>query len=351
MKRTILMLLSMLLLHGCTQTDPTAPPLENPPSADGVYVLNEGGFTKSNASLSFYLPDSNKVYPDVFYAANGRSIGDVANDMVVHDGKAFIVVNNSHKIEVISTETHQSLGTIDVPGNSPNKIVIANPAKGYVTNLYKGTVTSFDPVSMTVLNDSIKVGNNPQSMTVLNGKVYVCNSGYGMDSTVSVIDPATDAVVKTITVGSGPTDIGIDSDGELYVRYTGYMDWSDPGKDTPGGIAVIDPVTDEVKATVPLSLTLFGHPSKMVVTGKGYGFIIVKNGIAKFETTTNTITDPQFSNARAYTAAFDEHSETMYYTDAKDFVQNGMLYVVNKFGTISDSAVVGIIPGTIAIKR
>lgn len=73
-----------LLAYGCTKNDPTAPPLDNPTAATGIYILNEGGFSKSNASLTLYVPDSQKVYSDVFYAANGRSIGDVANDMVLH---------------------------------------------------------------------------------------------------------------------------------------------------------------------------------------------------------------------------------------------------------------------------
>ena len=340
-----------LLAYGCTKNDPTAPPLDNPTAATGIYILNEGGFSKSNASLTLYVPDSQKVYSDVFYAANGRSIGDVANDMVLHNGKAFIVVNNSHKIEVISTESHHSLGVLQVPGSSPNKIAIVNATKGYITNLYKGTVTSFNPTTLADMNDSIRVGANPQGLLAVNGKVYVCNSGYGSDSTVSVIDAATDAVVATITVGAGPTDIGVDGDGEIFVRCSGYSDWSDPGKDTPGSIVIIDPSTDGVTSTIPLPLETYGHPSKMIVTKTGYGYVAVINGIAQFETVSNSIVNSQFSNRQAYTIAYDEIDEKLYLTDAKDFVQNGMVYGINKSGAVTDSAVVGIIPGTIVFKR
>jgi YVTN family beta-propeller protein len=338
-------------MAGCVADDPIIPPSENPVATKGIFILNEGGFTKSNASLSLFVPDSQKVYADVFFAANNRPLGDVANDIVIHENKAFIVVNNSHKIEVLSTETHMSLGTMQVPGNSPNKIAIVSAAKGYITNLYKGTVTVFNPTTLTIIRDDIGVGQNPQRMMAANGKIYVCNSGYGSDSTISVIDIAKDSVVKTITVGRGPTDIGIDADGDLIVLCTGYMDWSDPGKDTPGQIAVIDPKTDAVVTVIPIPLGNYGHPSSMTVTKKGFGFFMTKDGIAKFETATNSIVQPLYSSLSGYAAAYDELKGRLYVTNAKDFVRNGMIYGIDNSGIPVDSAVVGIIPGTIAFKR
>ena len=89
----------------------------------------------------------------------------------------------------------------------------------------------------------------------------------------------------------------------------------------------------------------------MIVTKTGYGYVAVINGIAQFETVSNSIVNSQFSNRQAYTIAYDEIDEKLYLTDAKDFVQNGMVYGINKSGAVTDSAVVGIIPGTIVFKR
>jgi YVTN family beta-propeller protein len=351
MKPSIFSIVLFLSIAGCVADDPIIPPTGNPVATKGIFVLNEGGFTKSNASLSLFVPDSQKVYDDIFFAANNRPLGDVANDIVIHENKAYIVVNNSHKIEVLSTETHASLGTMQVPGNSPNKIAIVSAAKGYITNLYKGTVTVFNPTTLTIIRADIGVGQNPQGLIAANGKIYVCNSGYGSDSTVTVIDIGKDSVMKTITVGHGPTDIGIDADGDLFVRCTGYMDWSNPGKDTPGRIVVIDPKTDSVVSAIPMSLENYGHLSSMAVTKKGIGFVVVKNGIAKFETASNSIIEPRFSSIAGYAISYDESEEKLYVTDAKDFVRNGMIYGIDNNGVTRDSAIVGIIPGTIAFKR
>lgn len=344
-------ILALLLLTGCVKNDPASVTEENAPSAKGVYILNEGGFTKSNSSLTFFVEDSGRVYSDVFFAANNRALGDVANDIALYDSKAYIVVNNSHKIEIISTVTHKVLGTINVPGNSPNKIVIASPSKGYITNLYKGTVTSFNPGTYGIIKDNIAVGLNPQGMVAAGGKVFVCNSGYGGDSTVSVIDVMKDSVVAVITTAKSPTDIALDSDGDVIVLCNGYTDFSNPSNDTPGNITVIDPLTHTVKAVIPMPLAQYGHPGELTVSSKGYGFTVVKNGVMKFDTKTNSVITPNFISKTPYSIAVDNTSERLYAGDAKDFNSNGKIYIYDKAGIIKDSAAVGITPGTIVFKK
>jgi YVTN family beta-propeller protein len=342
---------ALIILTGCSKEEPTVAKEENPLSVKGVYILNEGGFTKSNSSLTMIVPDSGKVYSDVFFAANNRGIGDVANDIVLYDKKAFIVVNNSHRIEVISTETHKLLGTINVPGNSPNKIVIANASKGYITNLYKGTVTVFNPTTFAVITSDIPVGMNPQGMAVTGGKLFVCNSGYGSDSTVSVIDVAKDSVIAVITTAKSPTDIAVDSDGDVIVLCNGYTDFVNSANDTPGSIAVIDPVLHTVKTTINLPLASYGHPGELTLSGTGYGFTVVKNGLLKFDTRTNAIVNSSFIQRTGYSIAVDNVSERIYIGDAKDYNSNGTIYIYEKSGVLKDSADVGIVPGTIVFKH
>ncbi|MFA6456771.1 MAG: DUF5074 domain-containing protein [Bacteroidota bacterium] len=350
MKHATTVVLLFITLIGCSK-DPVASSQGNSLSTKGVYILNEGGYTKSNSSLSFFLPDSHQLYSDVFFAANKRPLGDVANDIVLFGNKAFIVLNNSDKIEIISTDTHASLGTINLPGDNPNKIVIFNSSKGYITNQYKGTVTAFNPTTYGILKQNISVGLNPQGMVVANGKVFVCNSGYGSDSTVSVIDPAVDSVVATITVAKSPTDIAVDSDGDIVVVCNGFTDYSGAGKDTPVNVTFIDPSTLAVKATIELSLGQYGHPGELALSDKGYGFTIVQYGVIKFNTKTHSLISPNFILRSAYSIAVDNVTDRIYLGDAKNYSTPGMVYVHEKDATTVDSISVGIIPGTIVFKR
>ena len=351
MTRSLFAIITAIVLFGCTKDDPSSPIATLPAAVRGVYVVNEGGFGKSTASLSFYVPDSGKVYADVFFTANKRALGDVGNDIALSDGKAFIVVNNSHRIEIISTETNLSLGTINLAGNSPNKIAIASASKGYVTNLYKGSVTSFDPSTFTVKTASIAVGLNPQGLAVASGKVFVCNSGYGYDSTISVIDIAKDSVVKTIPVLRSPTDIGVTTEGKIVVICNGLTDYTNSANDTPGGIVIIDPSTLTVTKTVTLPLATYGHPGELAVSTSGYGLTVVKNGVVKFDTKDGAILNAAFLKRTPYSLAVDDLSGRIYTGDAKDFNSNGAVVVFSSSGAPVDSFTVGIIPGSFGFKK
>ena len=79
----------------------------------------------------------------------------------------------------------------------------------YVTNSGDSTVSVIDTATNTVIA-TIAVGTTPRGLTFdsANNMVYVTNSG---DNTVSAIDTATNTVIGTIAVGVDPRDITFDS--------------------------------------------------------------------------------------------------------------------------------------------
>jgi YVTN family beta-propeller protein len=341
------------LIAGCTSS-PTAPEPAIGTVTTGVYIVNEGNFTRNNSTLSLYLPDSNKVYPDIFAATNGRPLGDVANDMVLSGDRGYIVVNNSQTIEVISLLDQRSVGTFVVPGSkSPYKLAIVNSSKAYVTNLYDNSLTEFDPTSLQIIQERIVVGNNPEGIALANGKLYVCNSGLGADSTVTVVDPTEDLAVNTITVGRSPSEIAVDANGDLVVKCDGSFNFNDPNRDTPGSLVLLDPRNGVVLSTVVLPLGVYGHPGRMTLSSKGYGYFAGKSGVMRFDIGNGTISvDPTpFVTLSAYGLAIDDASNRLYATDAKDYVQPGDVIVYEQDGQQIAQFQAGIIPGTIVFKR
>ena len=78
-------------------------PLDEEPfgfSQGGVFITCEGNFGSDNASLSFYRTDAEEVENEVFSRANGMLLGDVAQSMVLHRGRGYVVVNNSGVVYV-----------------------------------------------------------------------------------------------------------------------------------------------------------------------------------------------------------------------------------------------------------
>ena len=102
-----------LTLSSCVKDQPT----EEEESAlitsgNGVYIINEGNFQFGNASVSYYDVDTKTLKEDIYKTANSIALGDVAQSMAVLNNKAYIVVNNSSKIEVVNAQTFVSVATI-----------------------------------------------------------------------------------------------------------------------------------------------------------------------------------------------------------------------------------------------
>jgi len=344
----------ILLTFGSCVTEPREEFGPIPLMTQGVYVLNEGNFGRGNSSLTLYIPDSNRVYQDIFRAVNGRDLGDLGNDMVIAGTRAFIVMNGSDKIEVIRTSDHSLIKTIHLPpGRSPYNIVISG-GKAYVSNLYARSVTAIDLTSLTTVQDSIPVGANPQGLAAISGKVYVCNSGFGSGRTVSVIDTLTDRVIRTISVGDGPSVAKTTPDGRIWVLCTGsYGDYNNPNDDTPGKIFIIHPSIDAVIDSI--STGTIGHPLKMAISFDGYAYVVKDNAIMKYSTRIDQIISFGFiigsATSTLYSVAVDDYTGDLYVGDARNFVQNGEVHIYRSDGVLRQSFAAGIIPGTIVFKR
>lgn len=351
---TLITLLAGLWILPACRTSPTEPTGSVPETTTGVYVINEGNFMRGNSSLTIFLPDSNKAYQDVFALANGRNLGDTGNDIVLYAGKAYIVVNGSQKIEVISLSDSKSVGTLTFAGQrSPYKLSIVNDAKAFVTNLSDTTITEFNPSTLQVVTDRIRVGTNPMGIVYANGKIYVCNSGFGFDSTVTVLNATTGGLIKTVVVGDSPSEIGVGPNNEVVIKCDGRSDYSNPENDTPGAILKINSDNDAIISKVILPLATYGHPGHMAATSKGVGYFLGKTGIIKFSYSGSSLTvgETPFATAFGYNLAYDDATDRLYMTDAKDYVQPGSVSIFDSTGIQINQFIAGIIPGAMAFRH
>ena len=74
-------------------------------------VLNEGLLNTNAGALSVVYRDSTVVV-DAFQDVNHRPMGDVAQSVTLINGKYFVAMNNSKKVEILDPVTFRSLGTI-----------------------------------------------------------------------------------------------------------------------------------------------------------------------------------------------------------------------------------------------
>lgn len=180
----------------------------------GAYVVNSGNmYSKIESSLTAIDYASSTATQNVFKAANGRTLGNTANDGIVYGNKIYLAVDQSNTIEVIDKKTKQSIKqikTTDLLGNAEGvhpRHIIADGGKVYFTT-YGGYVAAVDTTDFA-LQKKWKVGNYPEGLVIGNGNLYVANSNYGAGGgNISCINLANDNVeTKNIEGVNNPTSI------------------------------------------------------------------------------------------------------------------------------------------------
>lgn len=198
----------------------------------GAYVVNSGNmYSNIKSSLTAIDYASSTATQNVFKAANGRTLGNIANDGIVYGNKIYLAVDKENTIEVIDKTTKKSIKQINTTellgkaeGADPRHI-IADGGKVYFTT-YGGYVAAVDTTSFA-LQKKWQVGSYPEGLVIGNGNLYVANSNYGAGGgNISCINLANDNVeTKNIEGVNNPTSIYYAA-GLLYVLDNQYYDAS-----------------------------------------------------------------------------------------------------------------------------
>lgn len=204
MKRSTLITLCTVLLMASCEKDP-----ENnntsPSNGTYAYVLNEGVWGYNNAEISRINITDGAIETDWFSQANGRGLGDVAQDLIHYGNKLYATVYMSNTIEVVDPATGKSIKQIDMGNRGPRYMASYN-GKVYVT-CYDKSVVRIDTTTLTIEATCPLSGMQPEQLCADEGKLYVCNSwqrdngGNSIyDSTLSVVDIATFTEIAKLTL-------------------------------------------------------------------------------------------------------------------------------------------------------
>ena len=198
----------------------------------GAYVVNAGNMGSNiESSLTAIDYASSTATQNVFKAANGRTLGNIANDGIVYGNKIYLAVDKENTIEVIDKTTKKSIKQINTTellgkaeGADPRHI-IADGGKVYFTT-YGGYVAAVDTTDFA-LQKKWQVGSYPEGLVIGKGNLYVANSNYGAGGgNISCINLSNDNVeTKNIEGVNNPTSIYYAA-GLLYVLDNQYYDAS-----------------------------------------------------------------------------------------------------------------------------
>lgn len=350
--RSFLTLLVILSVSSC-QKDPVREVISTDPGTpvtytSGVFVINEGNFNWGNASVTFLDNSSDSVFDDIFGKMNNnKKLGDVAQEMKIQNGRGYIVVNNSNKIEVVSTTDFKSIATIN-GFNSPRAICLASNRKAYVTNLYKDI--SIVDLTTNTITKTIPTENWTESMTMYDSYLFVSAVGKYSDpnanrhAKILVIDTQSDEIIDSIKSGKEPLGMVIDKKNKVWVLCTGGYD----GFEAPS-LLCINPDLRMVEKTITLPKNQYS-PSRLCINGTRDTLYFLFNGIYKLPVSEESLPANAFipaQNKLFYGLDIDPVTGNIYATDAVDYVQDGWVYRFSqKNGAVIESFKAGRIPSS-----
>ena len=202
-----------------------------------LFVLNEGNFQKNNSTLDFLRFSDGNYVSDAFGSMNPavvQGLGDTGNDLVLHEGKLWVVMNASGAVHVLDAKDETLLKTIHIP--DPRYIAF-DKTYAYVSS-YAGAVYGGEEtvgrvyriaLSSYSVDGTIEVGCQPEGIAVVGDKLYVANSGgynYVHEKTISVIDIATFKVTGSLEVASNLHFLKADPQGNLWISTYGESTWT-----------------------------------------------------------------------------------------------------------------------------
>lgn len=142
-------LMGMLLLIFCSCKAREDSPAPQPSQyGHGAYILCEGNFGWGEGSIH-YLDTSGGTLttaPDAYQAANGFRAGNVVQSLILTGDSAYLVVNNSNKVELLDAHTLKRIAA-NTTLTSPRYCLPFGPSL-LVTDLYAGRVSILDRASL-----------------------------------------------------------------------------------------------------------------------------------------------------------------------------------------------------------
>ncbi len=222
-------------------------------------VLNEGLLNTNAGAISVIYRDSSVVV-DAFQDVNHRPMGDVAQSITLINGKYFVAMNNSKKIEIVDPVTFESVGTIlYTQAGYPRQVVPISSTEAIVSDLNRQLVRIRTVAPYGQPLEYIPIPRWVEYLVVAEDKVFGMTQGglYVFDTDNIQKDKA--RVIKEVCNEeyTKTCQLLVDKKGMIW----GLMNQKEGGKVTGITLKGVDPKAEKVVKAYTLS---FGDPNSQV---------------------------------------------------------------------------------------
>lgn len=353
------------LLAACSDLETAPEEVFDASKESGVLVLCEGNFNSGNSTLAYYNAVTKSVENGVFQRANDRRLGDTGQSITIHNGVAYVAVENSGVVWGIDVATFRVVGQLTSSQTehmiNPRYVQVISDEKAYITDLYSPYITIFNPktfaCSGSIHTKQPNVGMYASTEQMAKCGKYVFVTCWSYSNKVLVVDSETDEVVNEIELSSmQPKSIKADCNGKVWVITDGGYD---TGTDSYGENAPHLYRIDAASQKVELDITLPTDEAavQLAVNAEGNMLYFINNDIYRMSVNDETVPTTPFIEAPAdtygkkhklYGISVEPKSGDIYVADAVDYAQSGVVYRYAKDGTLTDQFRVGINPNGFA---
>lgn len=326
--------LLFVALTSCNKDDNNDPIID--PTSAKIIVLNEGGYTYGNSSLST-ISFNDVLANNVFETVNNKPLGDVGQSICYSGGKYYIAMNNSRKVQVISAEDYKLIETISIDdaGTIPMYMAEVSSDRIVLSDSGESVLHLIDSKTNKIIK-KIALPGYGSKMIVTNNKLFV-----NIGNSIVVFDINNlDAAARTIDVETlKSARFSLDKNGDIWALSNKSLIKINPTSETTTSVTLPTDISIDAWGA-RLSIDKLG--SKLYFNGQSsdYKPIIYQMDIT--ETTPKLLFKAE--NVKMLYNMEVTPDNKIAICDALDFVQNGYLYTYNLDGTKDKEYNVGIIP-------
>ena len=331
-----ILVLGVLLWSCDNNNEPDVPDNINPALFQvnqGVFILNEGGFGYGNASVDYLNLNSGQYFSNIFQAANNRPLGDVLQSMYIRDDRAYLMVNNSSRIDVVGLDSFQLIGSIQGL-SSPRYMLQTDDQTAFVSDFKADGVHVINPQTFAKTG-FIPITGWTEEMVRIDDVIYVCNR---FSDYVYMIDIEQQTLVDSIKVAYGSGAVVKDNNDHLWVYCAGNQ---------KGGIYHIDPVQKTLLDSIVFNTSEGLFPSLQAPEDGATVYYGLGNAIYSFD-----VSEPIASNTEVVTLSgrtlygFNLRAVggNIFVLDAKDYQQKGDLLIYSGEEELLNVYETGVIP-------
>lgn len=208
---------TLLFTTSCRNDDPIVDIQPKGAYENGIIMSNEGNFGSPTATVSFIPNDLSTVENNVFSANNGgAALGDVLQNVGLNGDYAYLILNNSNKIEVVNRYTFKKVATVSDQVSQPRYIAFANN-NYYVTN--SSGSSKFVNVYSVATNAFVKkipLTSGGERIVEASGRIVVQNASFGSGKKLTFINPSSNIVESEVLVPNGNIQKTISNGGNVY---------------------------------------------------------------------------------------------------------------------------------------